>query len=237
MAHTALMIEVGLLSGRKVSLKAAPDESIEALLGLAQRELAVGRGRLLDSSGCFLDRAATLVDSGVQSGDTLTLQISGAEVHRSIAAFVAILGDGSVASWGRADAGGDSSAVQHQLKHVRQIQAANGAFAAILGDGSVVTWGSAPAGGNSSAVQHQLKDVRQIQAANGAFAAILGDGSVVTWGRADSGGDSRAVQHQLKHVSRIQAANIGAFAAILGDGSVVTWGRADAGGDSSAVQH
>ena len=37
--------------------------------------------------------------------------------------------------------GGDSLAVQDQLRDVQQIQAAYYAFAAIRGDGSVVTWG------------------------------------------------------------------------------------------------
>ena len=61
-------------------------------------------------------------------------------------------------TWGRAS-GGDSSAVQGQLKHVQQIQASagtGGAFAAILGDGSVVTWGDAARGGDSGAVRDQL---------------------------------------------------------------------------------
>ena len=53
----------------------------------------------------------------------------------------AILDDGSVVAWGSAFHGGDSSAVQDQLKNVQQIQASAGAFAAILDDGSVVTWG------------------------------------------------------------------------------------------------
>ncbi|OLQ01848.1 hypothetical protein AK812_SmicGene15376 [Symbiodinium microadriaticum] len=150
-------------------------------------------------------------------------------------AFAAILGDGSVVTWGHADDGGDSSAVQAQLKNVRQIQATCRAFAAILGDGSVVTWGDANRGGDSSAAQAQLKNVQQIQTSGQAFAAILGDGSVVTWGAADHGGDSSAVQDQLKTVQQIQATRY-AFAAILGDGSVVTWGHADDGGDSSAVQ-
>ena len=85
-------------------------------------------------------------------------------------------------TWGYAGHGGDSSAVQDQLRDVQQIQASDGAFAAILGDGSVVTWGDADQGGDSSAVQDQLRDVHQIQASQAAFAAILGDGSVVTWG-------------------------------------------------------
>ena len=58
--------------------------------------------------------------------------------------------------------GGDSSAVQGQLKNVQQIQASSYAFAAVLGDGSVVTWGDPQSGGDSSAVQHQLKNVQQI---------------------------------------------------------------------------
>ena len=139
-------------------------------------------------------------------------------------------------TWGTADFGGDTTAVQEQLKTVQQIQATRFAFAAILVDGTVVTWGVAHAGGDSSAVQEQLKNVQQIQATHSAVAAILADGPVVTWGDADGGGDSSAVQEQLKNVEQIQA-SVGAFAAILGDGSVVTWGNADCGGDSSAVRY
>ena len=72
---------------------------------------------------------------------------------------------------GREDFGGDSSAVQDQLKGV-QIQARDGDFAAILEDGSVVTWGRAGSGGDSSAVRDQLKGVRQIQATEKAFAEV-----------------------------------------------------------------
>ena len=46
-------------------------------------------------------------------------------------------------TWGDADSGADSSAVQDQLRNVQQIQASGAAFAAIIGDGSVVTWGGA----------------------------------------------------------------------------------------------
>ena len=52
-------------------------------------------------------------------------------------------------TWGNARYGGDSSAVQDELKGVVQIQAARKAFAAILEDGSVVTWGDADNGGDS----------------------------------------------------------------------------------------
>ena len=210
----AMSIDVHLLSGKMVSLEVEADASVESLSKRAQTALAVGKGRLLKSSGDVLDTETTIKRARLQSGDTLTLHVKQVQVvaskransgSRCAAAFSAILGDGSVMTWGLADYGGDSSAVQCQLKDVRQIQATYRAFAAILGTGSVVTWGDARFGGDSKAVQDQLKDVQQIQASAFAFAAILGNGSVVTWGRDCFGGDSRAVQNQLRDVQQIQA--------------------------------
>ena len=63
------------------------------------------------------------------------------QIQATRGAFAAILADGSVVAWGAPDRGGDSSAVQDQLKNVQQIQATGWAFAAILADGSVVSWG------------------------------------------------------------------------------------------------
>ena len=70
----------------------------------------------------------------------------------SLGAFAAILSNGSVVTWGKADCGGDSSAVKDELRNVQQIQASPNAFAAILCDGFVVTWGNADCGGDSRAV-------------------------------------------------------------------------------------
>ena len=117
---------------------------------------------------------------------------------------------------GAAYCGGDSCAVQDQLKGVQPIQASAGAFAAILTDASVVTWGRTDFAGDGRAVQDQLKGVQQIQASAGAFAAMLTNGSVVAWGDKEHGGDSCAVQDQLKGVQQIQASK-SAFAAILGE--------------------
>ena len=86
------------------------------------------------------------------------------QIHAAKEAFVTILADGSVVSWGNAR-DSDSSAVQEQLRDVQQIQASYHAFAAILRDGSVVTWGNENYGGDSKSVQEQLKNVP----------AILGD--------------------------------------------------------------
>ena len=60
-------------------------------------------------------------------------------IHATKRAFAAILADGSVVTWGSPAYGGDSSAVQHRLRNVRQVQATKGAFAAILSDLSIVT--------------------------------------------------------------------------------------------------
>ncbi|OLQ01281.1 hypothetical protein AK812_SmicGene15985 [Symbiodinium microadriaticum] len=210
----SISVDVHLLSGKSASLEVEADVSVESLKQRAQSALGAGRGRLLNSSGEVLDGAQSVAEAKLMSGDVLTVHV-------------------------KQDYGGDSSAVQDQLRDVQQIQASYGAFAATLGDGSVVSWGNADEGGDSSAVQDQLRDVQQIQASNAAFAAILGDGSVVTWGDAVRGADSSEVREQLKNVQQIQA-SYGAFAAILGDGSVVTWGSARLfggfGGDSRAVQ-
>ena len=50
-------------------------------------------------------------------------------------------------TWGDAEFGGDSSAVQDRLHHIMHIQASEGAFAAFGADGTVVTWGDAKSGG------------------------------------------------------------------------------------------
>ena len=225
----SVFVNVHLLSGKLASMEVKADASVESLKHRAQSALVVpGRGRLLNSSGEVLDGAQTITEARLMSGDVLTLHVNQVQLKATrrggvSSAFAALLGDGSVVTWGSADYGGDSGAVQDQLRDVQQIQATNAAFAAILRDGSVVTWGRPDMGGDSGAVEDQLRDVQQIQASGGAFAAILGDGSVITWGGADYGGDSRAVQDQLHDVPQIQA-SVGAFAAILGDGSVITWG-------------
>ena len=232
----SISVDVHLLSGKSASFEVEAAASVESLKDRAQSALGTGRGRLLNSFGEVLDGVKTITEAKLKSGDVLTLHVNQVRLQATRQGmFAALLGDGSVVSWGDADNGGGSSAVQEQLRDVQQIQASSAAFAAILCDGSVVTWGHAAGGGDSSAVQEQLRDVQQIQASESAFAAVLRDGSVVTWGNPARGGDSGAVQHQLRDVQQIQA-SYAAFAAIRGDGSVVTWGRVWHGGDSSAVQ-
>ncbi|CAE7546438.1 unnamed protein product, partial [Symbiodinium sp. KB8] len=231
----SIALEVALLSGKTAIVEVGLEEDMKALKCRAEVALGVGRGRLLDASGKVLASCDSIEEAKLQTGDLLTLQVSRVQVSATGGAFAAILGDGSVVTWGDAGCGGDSRAVQDQLKNVQQIQASHRAFAATLVDGLVVTWGDACSGGDSSAVQAQLTNVQQIRASHHAFVAILGDGSVVTWGDADGFADTSAVQDQLKNVQQIEA-SFSAFAAILGDGSIVTWGNVDFGGDSRAVK-
>ena len=232
----SLILSVSLLSGKTVSVEAELGTSVGELRQRAQTALAVGKGRLLDPSGRALDEVATVKESGLQTGDSLSFHIRRIQLQATSRAFAAILADGSVVTWGAAAYGGSSRAVRDQLKNVEQIKASDGAFAAILGDGSVVTWGQADDyGGDSRAVQGQLRNVREIQGSQRALAAILGDGSVVAWGDDDFGGNCASVQEQLADVRQIHGTEA-AFAAIRADGSVVTWGYGDFGGDSTAVQ-
>ena len=149
----AIVVDVALISGQRVSLEAVLTASVRSLAEHAQRALGVGRGRLLSSFGVILDGEAKLGAAKLQTGDCLTLQVGTVRICGGHGCFAAILGDGFVVTWGSTEGGGDSSSVRDQLRNVQQIQASNHAFAAILGDGSVVTWGSVFHGGDSSSVQ------------------------------------------------------------------------------------
>ena len=179
----SVVVDVALISGRRVASEADLDASVESLKRRAQKALGVGTGRLLNSWRQFVWRCDAcdnwVANRRLPHPSDLVQICGGCKTF----CFAAVLGDRSVVTWGNAACGGDSRGAQDQLKNVQQIQASRGAFAAILVDGSVVTWGNAVNGGDSSAVQDQLKNVQQIQAATSAFVAIRSDGSVDAWGQ------------------------------------------------------
>ena len=232
-------LRVALISGRAVQVPASMDCPLKSIKLQAQRSLQTSLGILRDSKGQILDDCQTVKEAGLELGDALTLQVRQTMLASSKfgAAFAAMMGDGSVVTWGNSACGGDSSTVQQQLKNVQLIKATENAFAAVLDTGSVVTWGQPTSCGDSSVVQEQLRNVQYIQATvtADAFAAVLANRTVVTWGDPTSGGDSSGVQEQLRNVQHIQATG-SAFAAVLDNGSVVTWGHPKFGGDSCAVQ-
>ena len=119
----AIIVDVTLISGRRVSLKADFDASLQSLTKRERRALRVSNGRLFSSSGTFLDGDTRLRAARFQIGGCLTLQVGQMHICGDNFCFAAILGDGSAVGWGSAYAGGDSSAVQDQLKNVQEIQA------------------------------------------------------------------------------------------------------------------
>ena len=62
-------------------------------------------------------------------------------VYSTDNAFAAVLGDGTVITWGSRGDGGSSSAVQSKLKNIRSICSTEYAFAATTNSGTVITWG------------------------------------------------------------------------------------------------
>ena len=119
----AIIVDVTLISGRRVSLEADFIHSVQGLASCARRALGVGRGRLFSSSGSVLHGAAQLGAAKLQTSDCLALHMRRMRIVGNTKSFAAILGDGSVATWGSAERGGDSSSVQDRLKNVQQIQA------------------------------------------------------------------------------------------------------------------
>ena len=107
----SVVADVGLISGKTVSVEVRLDESVATLKQRAQTALAVGRGRLLDSSGGLLDDDLTVKEAKLETGTSLTLQVGRVQIKGCECAFAAILGDGSVVTWGDPNFGGDSSAV------------------------------------------------------------------------------------------------------------------------------
>ena len=177
-----LQVNVALPSGKRNSLSIAESSKVGDLKRLAQKSFEQGFLRLVTAEGHILaDPNQFLQAAGLKEGDHLTAIVQQAKMAATDGAFaIWCHGGDRIVTWGRSRSGGDSFAVQDQLRNVQQVHATSwGAFAAILADGSVVTWGR---GGDSSAVQDQLRNVQQVHATSFAFAAILADGSVVTWG-------------------------------------------------------
>ena len=64
-ATMSLQIDVGLVSGRTVSLQVEPDASVASLSQSAQTALGVGKGRLLGSSVPYFNAYWYLFSTGV----------------------------------------------------------------------------------------------------------------------------------------------------------------------------
>ena len=96
----SLTVEVSLISGKTAWLQAHGDESVESLRMRAQRALGVGNGRLLSSTGSALDGGALVKEARLPHAEPLMLQVRRVDICCRGGAFAAIVGDGSVVTWG-----------------------------------------------------------------------------------------------------------------------------------------
>ena len=156
-------------------------------------------------------------------------------VYSTTYAFAALKNDGSVAAWGDARYGGDSSAEDLDADVV-EVYSNNYAFTALKSDGSVVAWGSSRYGGDNSKVAGNLGGgVKKVFSTDYAFAALKTNGSVVVWGHDSYGGNSSKVSRSLRSGVVNIFSTRRAFAAVKTDGSVVVWGHDTYGGKVGAV--
>ena len=132
----SLRLGIALLSGKCVYIEVDPQDSLDVLRQQAQIALGVGRSSLLSPGGDDLRGGArTIEQAGLRKGDMLALQTRQVQVFsfRGNHAFAAILGDGSVVTWGHSGSGGDSSAVQGQLRNVQHADGSVGGHVDRLG--------------------------------------------------------------------------------------------------------
>ena len=79
----SVVVDVGLISGKTVSVEARLDESVATLKRRAQTALAVGKGRLLDSSGQVLDDQLTVKKANLETMTPLTLHLRPVQISYS----------------------------------------------------------------------------------------------------------------------------------------------------------
>ena len=92
----AIVVDVTLISGRRVSLEADLTASVESLAERARRAFGVGHGRLVSSCGSVLGGDTKLGEATLQGGDSLTLQVGAVRIGGGACSFAAILADASV---------------------------------------------------------------------------------------------------------------------------------------------
>ena len=129
-------VAVALPSGKRKSLSIAESSKVADLTSLAQKSFEQGFLKIVPADGHVLDDPNQSVKAaGLQEGDYLTAIVQQAMMAATGRAFAMwCCGGGRIVPWGDPGRGGDSSAVQDQLRNVQQVQATSFAFAAILAD-------------------------------------------------------------------------------------------------------
>ena len=149
---------------------------------------------------------ANMLGTPISLNDSIRKQVSMYgiyKIHSTSSAFVAILENGDLVTWGDVHHGGLIPATQEaQLQvGVEYIVSNYGAFVAKLSKrNGVVAWGDSDCGGTMSIEMQQeikTKGVDHIYATKAAFAVTLLDGSAKTWGSRIYGGNSDNIRETL----------------------------------------
>lgn len=141
-------------------------------------------------------------------------------------AFAAVLANGSLVAWGRAEEGGALPAARPGAP-AGWLVASGGAFLSIASDGSAFAWGNPDKGGViPETIRAEIVGVVAAQASEAAFTCVLASGEVLTWG----GEWVNGMRVSAARGALQLAASNHAFAAIAAQGYIVTWGAEDEGG-------
>ena len=134
-----IQVNVALPNGHAELLTLLPSSTVQDVQIKAKRAFGKKELRLITAKNRVLvDPDKTLEEAEMEDGECLTALVLQPQLAATDRAFALWChGDSAIVTWGDALSGGDSSAVQDQLKGVQHIQATGVAFAAILEDGSV----------------------------------------------------------------------------------------------------
>lgn len=189
-------------AGVKAELAAASVEAVYATKYAFAAKLGADAGK---PAGGVLAWGDPMAGGDLPLGTEKAIRDAGGvtQVASTTQAFAVLASDGSIHTWGDANFGGTTVAVDPLPKAVA-LYSTQYAFAARLESGGVVAWGDANNGGYiPPAKAALLSNIVAIYANAGAFVAIAADGRVVTWGDDDAGGDSSAVASKLVNVKSI----------------------------------
>ena len=221
-------IQLGLLSRQVLdSVEVRATDLIHKLYTRAVTSLRAPVTLMLGTS--ILHSKSTVAACNLHDRDWVNVvRDSRARIYSTPYAFAALSVNGSVATWGCPDSGGDSSAVAYLLTSRVRTVASNGttrrgAFAALTNDGAVVTWGHRDCGGlGSEQLGWLLADnITDVIGGGGAFAATRRDGSVVVWGTLNDSYDLGPLLTFIARNSETRMEGASERAPLLADGAEV----------------
>ena len=119
-----LKIHVALLNGNPELLTLLPSSTVQNVRTKAQRAFGKKYLRLITAKNrVLMNLEQTLEEAEIEDGECLTALVLQPQLASTEYAFALWChGDSTIVTWGEADCGGDSSAVQDQLRGVQQIQ-------------------------------------------------------------------------------------------------------------------